>query len=180
MRDQVHIIVLCEDSRHRQFIVNYLGKHGFGSRKIRLVTSAKGSAEQWVRNSYSHEVKAIRQYVSKNKSETRWLVVMIDADNKTVDQRLDAFSEQLKADSISPRRPKDKICILVPKRNIETWAYYLLHEEMVSEDIDYKNEITNKDIVDAARILATDNQDVAKMCPDSLNRGLKELVRLIK
>jgi hypothetical protein len=61
---RVQIVILCEDRQQEVFARYFLKKRGFTlDRNIRIKISAKGAGEQFVRESYAAEVKALR---SKN------------------------------------------------------------------------------------------------------------------
>lgn len=120
-------VILCEDQQQEVFIRHFLVKKGYSSRQMRIerCPSGKQSGEQFVRERYPTELKALRQRSAKAGSA---LFVMIDADTKSVDETarwLDAIcSEQ----DVAVRNPNDKAAVLIPKRNIETWIHSLSGE----------------------------------------------------
>jgi hypothetical protein len=79
------LILLVEDSLHKQFIYRYLKELGFGRHDVRVEESPSGQgiAEQWIRQRFPIEFEACRG----RQAETR-LIVLIDADKRTVQQRL--------------------------------------------------------------------------------------------
>jgi AAA15 family ATPase/GTPase len=64
------------------------------------------------------------------------LIVLIDADKKTVAERLQQLNDTLTENSHPLRQPDEAIAVFVPKRNIETWIHYL-HSENVDEETEY-------------------------------------------
>lgn len=121
---RVEIVVLCEDSQHEAFIRRFLKGMGWNTRVIRVEKSpsALGSAEQWVREEFPHELMAYRQRRQRAASA---LIAMIDADNKTVQDRIDEFEEACNSQQIAFRAHEEAVAIAIPKRNIETWIHYL-------------------------------------------------------
>ena len=115
------MIVLVEDSRHQQFVFRYLRQCGLESHMMRLVAypAGAGSGEHWVRKQFALEVQAYRR---RRAHAGTALIVVIDADNLSVQDRLaqlDHAMDEAKADPIRP--DAEQIARLVPKRNIETW-----------------------------------------------------------
>ena len=64
------------------------------------------------------------------------LIVLIDADKKTVEERLKQLDDALIENSQQLRQPSEAIAIFVPKRNIETWIHHLQCEN-VDEETEY-------------------------------------------
>ena len=124
-RPRAKLIILCEDSQQAVFAKHFFIRRGFASQKITLQMNTKGSGEQFVRTEYAKQVKFCRQTSSYSPVGT-YLVVLIDADNHTYEQRLRQLDESLEDDGQPKRQPNEKIAIFVPKRNIETWIHYLM------------------------------------------------------
>ena len=64
------------------------------------------------------------------------LIVVIDADKKTVQERKSQLTEACNATGIPVRTENDKLLIFIPKRNIETWIKYF-DNNAVDEEQDY-------------------------------------------
>jgi hypothetical protein len=180
MAEPSQIILLVEDSRHQQFIFGYLRKLGFGTHAMRIEKSpsGEGSAERWVRERFAIEVEACRG----RQAETR-LIVLIDADTHTVQQRISQLDQALR-DAGAPLIPNDskEIARLVPKRNIETWIL-CLNEGQVNEDDDYKRTRDNwteliRSAVSTLYVWTRPNAAVPPSCVESLEIGIRELQRL--
>ncbi len=127
------VVVLCEDAAHKLFIERWLKCRGVSNRRIRTVAlpAGKGAGEKFVRDRYPVEVLAYRQ----SRFTSRQLIVAIDADTQSVDYRLEQLAQSLKDRGMEDRQPSERICILVPKRNIETWVRVLIGDA-VTEEVD--------------------------------------------
>lgn len=123
-KHKAQVIVLCEDKQQEVCIRHFLIEIGFDRNRMFFKTSPKGrqAGEQFVRESYPSEVRAYR---SKKNHLSICLIAMIDADIKTVEQRLQQLDESLISKAMQIRQADENIAIFVPKRNIETWIYYL-------------------------------------------------------
>jgi len=102
------------------------------------------------------------------------LVTAIDADENPVPYRFRQLNEELEAEALD-RRGDEEICILVPKRNIETWIYALFGNE-VNEIEAYAKLENEGDCQPAVETLVVYLQNTR---PDdlipSLERGCREL-----
>ncbi len=128
---RVKIVLLCEDSQHEAFIRRFLKGMGWNTRELRVEKSPSGggSGEQWVREKFTNELGVYRQRRTRAASA---LIAIIDADLRTVNDRIKEFENECK-DNTTPFRTQDEnVAILVPKRNIETWIHYL-HGNQVNE-----------------------------------------------
>jgi len=172
---RVQIVLLCEDRQQEVFARYFLKQRGFTG-NFRTKICLKGAGEQFVRESYAAEVKAYR---SKNYL-SGMLVVLIDADKKTVEERLNQLDEALNANSQLVRQPKEAIAIFIPKRNIETWIHYL-QGEIVDEVTEYakfpNNESACKPLV--ANLVNQCYQGLNENAPSSLQAACGELQRIL-
>ena len=120
---RVQIVILCEDKQQEVFAIHFLQKRGFTlDRNFRTEICPKGAGEQFVREKYAQEVVEYRRQRNKRSG---MLIVLIDADKKTVEERLKQLDDALIENSQQLRQPSEAIAIFVPKRNIETWIHYL-------------------------------------------------------
>jgi len=126
------MIVLCEDLQHAVFTRRLLKDLGFPSRRIRIerAQTGKGAADRFVLDMYPEEVKEYRSRASYMKIG---LVTLVDADTDPFPQRYRQLNEELDAEDLDRRRDDEKICILIPKRNIETWIYALRGDDVDEE-----------------------------------------------
>ena len=176
---EVRLIVLYEGWRDRKFIQAYLKQGGYkGSVQYEACAKEyKDGGEKTVRGRYAAEVAYIRNYVAKNSSATRWLLVHIDADVRTVAERYKQLNDLLPREK--RRSDKDPVCTLVPKRNTETWVYHLTRaDKAVTEVEDYKYKVSDDDVTAAGRLLAENDPSINPNCPPSLIAGHDELKRL--
>jgi hypothetical protein len=132
------VIVLCEDNAHYHFVRAYLVARGWQSRRIRplLPLPGQGSGEQWVRQKYPQELKA-HQAMRGHRNVA--LIVMIDADRSTVQDRLRQLDREAQQAGTAARGEGDRVAIFVPRRNVETWYRYLDAGD-VNEETDYKGD----------------------------------------
>jgi hypothetical protein len=80
------IILLVEDLNQENLLRRYLQRCGHGSRGMRSQRSPsrQGSGEQFVRENYTSEVRAIRSQMTRTRA---CLIAMIDADLGSVEER---------------------------------------------------------------------------------------------
>ena len=134
-KEDVQLVLLCEDKQQEVFARQFFIRRGFDRRKIRVNISpqGKGAAERYVRNRYPREV---RRHRSKSAHLSICLAVVIDADTYTVAQRFSQFDSELEDSGQRNRQAVEKIAVFVPRRNIETWIHYL-REQAVDEETAY-------------------------------------------
>lgn len=174
---QVRTILLCEDRKQATLVRHYLNGIGQSFRIMRTEICPTGSAEQFVRTWYPHEVAALR---AKGYQHNLALIVVIDADRESVERRLGQLADALRSEEKSPLAARDRVYILVPKRNVETWIWFLVEDE-ADEDTDYKHRVSLEMCEPAADRLVGYRNDAWTMpdnCPPSLRRGCDELRRL--
>lgn len=131
--DPVHTIILCEDLQLRCFIRRFLLKRGWHTRLIREVSlpTGGGAGVSWVKEKLPDELKAFR---SRNALAETCLVVGCDADNETVEGRLQRLRDACVAAGVPFRTQNERIAFAIPKRNIETWLAYLRGENVNETD----------------------------------------------
>jgi hypothetical protein len=108
--DTYSYLVLCEDKRQYYFVQSYLCNKGVNSRKIRSAGLPAGDAKQFVEKNYQEALSNIR------KNERDILIVVRDADKEDYDDVIKNFGSS-------------NSFVIVPKRHIETWYYYLDNPE---------------------------------------------------
>jgi hypothetical protein len=131
----IRVLLLVEDEALERFVRRTLLALGFQVRDIRVKRSPKGrgSGETWVRRNYPDEVKAHRSKAGYQ--ENIALVVGIDADKLKATERADGLDAALVDAGLEKRQPREKICLIIPKRYIETWLVFLKGSP-VDEDLD--------------------------------------------
>jgi hypothetical protein len=175
------VIVLAEDEHHRMLISRYLKKCGLNVHAIRIRPSpaGRGSAENWVRREFVKETEAYRIRQARAGSA---LIVMIDADTLTVQDRFSQLDQALQDGGKQTVGGTEHIARLVPKRNVETWIL-CLNGQPVDEDNNYKTGRNNWSelIPPAARTLrqwTRSTSEPPNHCVSSLRTGVQELKRL--
>lgn len=128
----LRFIILGEDHAHMNFVRRWLLSEGVGPRQIiprKVAADATGDGgEKYVRQQFPAEVQ---YYRAKANHQRIALIVVIDADRDTVARRQRQLDETL---GDLPRRPDERIALMVPRRNIETWMTVLLDPSTVDAD----------------------------------------------
>jgi hypothetical protein len=132
---RVKIVLLSEDSQHEAFARRFLEGMRWNMRELRVEKSptARGSAAQWVKETFPAELRIYRQ---RRQRAASGLIAMIDADAGEVQDRISEFEAACGATQIPFRTDGETVAIAVPKRNIETWIHYL-NGRQVNEQDDY-------------------------------------------
>ena len=86
-----------------------------------------GAGDQFVRDNYPAYLDAVRK-------RNGILVVMIDGDNDSIEERMKQLDDACNEKGIPLRKDRDKVAIFVPKRKIETWLAYLDGERVNETD----------------------------------------------
>ena len=162
------MVLLCEDEEHQRLAWHAFRRLGRQNRVLRILVcpSGRGAAESWVRQHYAEEVKLHRRKASSQ--EGLALVVMIDADQQTVEYRHQQFADGLAEAGLEGRSSLERIIIWVPKRHVETWVADLLQGGANEED-DYKNAMRDADYRLAAERFVERCRNSASRPPGSLN-----------
>jgi hypothetical protein len=175
------IILLVEDLNRENLLRRYLQRVGHGNRTMRVVRSpsGRGSGEQFVRESYASQVRAIRGTLTRTKA---CLIAMIDADILAVEDRGQRFERALREANEPPRQPSEPILNLIPKRNVETWIL-CLNSLAVDEVTNYRHDprVDAEAIKRAARTLFSwtrPNFLLADGCTPSLQACQSEFRRM--
>lgn len=176
----VRLIVLCEDDEHQRFVLHALGRLGKHYRAVRTLVSpaGRGAADSWVRQHYAEEVTVHRR--KANSQTSLALMLLIDADTHTVDDRHRQLDKVLGDASLSARGPSERIVLWVPKRHIETWVAALSQGD-ANESDDYKNNMRDADYRSAARRFANQYRAPGSRPADllpSMLRAFQETDRL--
>ncbi|TRW92889.1 hypothetical protein [Candidatus Methylobacter oryzae] len=178
------ITVLCEDIAQYDFICAYAKLLGADNK----ITKLPAYNNDTVLKLYAKAVSSYRKYATQNII----LIAMIDADEKTVNERLRSFDRVLDEEKYRlnqpTRLPNEKILLFVPIRNIESWFYYVDKgntngETLKGSDgklISYKNQYANKDVSVFAKKLKEEIcvNSLPENAPSSLHHACNELKRL--
>ena len=175
------VIALVEDEHHKMLIYRYLIECGWERHAIRAhqSPSGRGSAESWVLKRFVAEIAVYRN--RSRRAETA-LIVIIDADTHTVQDRFNQLDQALRASGNQTVNQGERIARLVPKRNIETWIL-CLNEHAVDEETDYTETRSNWNelIAQGAETLCQWTRSTTEPpnhCVNSLRTGVRELRRL--
>jgi hypothetical protein len=175
------VVILGEDQnkRHQNLIRKYLKARGFADRQIRDLAVPVGETPgiSFVLSRFASEVHDLRAV-----AYSRGLVVVIDADDREVSERKAQLEQKLREAGESLRAEDEAIAIVVPKRNVETWIWYL-DGNAVDEITNYKGNPVrdNYDLAPAKRAFANfiiSGQTPFPECPPSLQESRIELLRI--
>jgi hypothetical protein len=185
MSNPAQVTILAEDRRQSRLVRAYLRRRlpDLPQRNVKDAPMAggAGSGAQWVTNRYAIEIRA---YCARQAH--KWLIVVIDADSKSIQDRLLELHRRLEeADDRRLREFRvetEKIARLVPKWSVETWILNL-NGEIVEEGLSYKREHRRWD--ELIQSASSELSDWARAkgkppvrCTPSLVHGIQELRRL--
>jgi len=133
-------VILCEDERQYTFARRFLIGRGAHDRKFtaRCSPPGRGSGQKWVLDHFADELQALRRY----RAPGRALVVLLDADTRSVEERLQDLQTVLRESGVAPISPNERVGIFVAKRNIETWILHVTnpHAHGLDEQSDYSRQ----------------------------------------
>lgn len=125
---------LVEDRDHEQMLRGLVDRMGPTARRNLRVDpypAGRGAGEQHVRAKFAQFVADIR---SKRFQEGLWGIVVIDGDVEGAAVR----RRQLLGTLAVPLSDSERLIVLVPTRNVQTWGWCLLGNS-VNESDDYKH-----------------------------------------
>jgi hypothetical protein len=176
---KANVVMLCEDTQHEAFLRRVLYHYGWKPRQLRInkCLEASQDAKQYIRSEYPKEVREIRRRNWMNLC----LYVVIDADTDSVDdlkRELDSCLTDA-SPKLEKRSPSDRIVILVPKRNIETWIHYLFGNSV--DEITVYPKLKYESDCDPAvqRFHEMCPNNMPGDAPNSLKIGCEELKRCL-
>lgn len=177
MNKYTEVVVLCEDLQQAVFARTYLVERGILRKRIRIIPlPGEGAGESFVRREYPGEVRAYRKNA---RQKTLGLVVMIDADTHSVEKRCQEMDRLLQEAGMLARQPAERIGVFIPRRNIETWIYFL-QGQSVDEEAAYpkfrKNESVCKPYV--TTLAQNYRQPLSDHAPASLKAACRETARI--
>ncbi|MCL2811285.1 MAG: hypothetical protein FWD25_05270 [Clostridia bacterium] len=145
--DKYRVLVLCEDTSHYHFVRGFLLAQGIrDNRQFTLykeLPEGSGSGSRFVQ---MHFPNAYEEY--NRKSENVLLVVVLDIDKEDImpEDIKEQLNKILKKDKSLTIAASDKLLLVFPKRNIETWFEWLSQEPprpQINEAKDYKSKNRN-------------------------------------
>lgn len=133
MGDTASYIVITEDVAGARFVEQYLRARGVGNRDIHTTTAppGQGSAKTWVTQRYASELRRHRRKASHTK---KTLIICSDADQQAVGVRRGELEAAVHDAQLEPRAKGERVLLIVPKWEIETWAHHLLTGQGAVED----------------------------------------------
>lgn len=171
----VQLVLLCEDEQTACFMRRFLKRRRWKSHDIREVIApkGKGSGEQWVREQFPVELAAVRARADAA------LVVGTDADTMSVEDRIASLRQHCNEAGVSPPKPGERVLMIVPRRNIETWFAYLRGTE-VDEDRNYPRLATESECREDVRVLddMCQKASLRQPAPPSLTAACLEYSKL--
>jgi hypothetical protein len=185
MSDRVsETVLLCEDDAQERFTKAYLKKCGLPCQSpyVRSLVASrekKGGNDAWVLDRFPKELNACRQ---RNKKAKTRLLVLIDADKHSVEDRRRQLTERVKLAGFEEFGKNEPAELLIPKRQIETWIR-ALRGEIVTEDQDCKGweKLDKEQLRLAAQTLydwSRPNATLGSTCVPSLQAALPQWRRI--
>lgn len=175
-RRQVHVVVLCEGLQDATFAFRLLKRLGWNARQLRIkqAPAGAGSGEQYVRDRFPHELEMIRR-----DSVRRALIVVVDGDAGGPDGRLRQLNGACEAAGVATRRAHDRVAVLVPTRNIETWFHYLDGND-VDETVEYPRLPRQRDCQRHVEELVRSCHRLREPVPPSLQAAYGEFRTILR
>ena len=120
----MQFVLLCEDTQHETLVRRFLEREGWSTRRLRVerAPGGRGAAEQFVRQRFPDELAAYR---SKRGTVEQALIVVLDGDRHGLGGREAQLNEACVSRGLSVRQPDERVIVLVPTWNVETWLAYL-------------------------------------------------------
>lgn len=142
MSRRAQLVLLCEDKQHEAFARRFLKAMGWETRAMRVekAPGGRGAGEQFVRERFSLELKAHR-----SRPVSQALVVVIDGDQQGVAERLHQLNQVCRDAGVAERADEERVAIIVPTWNIETWLAYLDGEPVEESRPDHPRLFRERD-----------------------------------
>jgi hypothetical protein len=176
MTERIRAILLCEDRQQEVFARTFLQACDIHPLRVRIAPYGRGAGEQFVRQNYPAEV---REYRGKAHAQPGiCLVVMCDADTLTVAERRKRLEDALAEQGITAREDIERIGIFIPRRNVETWIYFLkgqvVDEQTVYPHLGKESECKP----DVERLAHNRRTPLPENAPPSLHTACQEFTRI--
>lgn len=179
MKRNVQIVLLCEDTQHETFVRRFLEEAGWSTRRLRVekAPGGRGSAEQFVRVQFPRE---LREYRRRRGAVAQALIVILDGDKKGAQRRHAELDEACQANQMDIRQLDERVLVLVPTWNIETWITYLDGQTVDEARRDYPRLPRARQCQPHIEILAAMCRDrmLREPAPPSLKSACAEYARL--
>ena len=179
MKRNVQIVLLCEDTQHETFVRRFLAKAGWSMHRLRVLKAprGRGSAEQWVKTRFPTELAAYR----RRRVVAQALIIILDGDNRGVQTRQAELDAACRLHNIDIRTPDERVMVLVPTWNIETWIAYLTGQTVDETTRDYPRLARPRECQAGVGALIAMCQDsgLRQPAPSSLAAACVEYARLV-
>lgn len=179
MKRNVQIVLLCEDTQHETFARRFLEETGWSTRRLRVekAPGGRGSAEQFVRVRFPRELTAYRR---QRRTLAQVLIVILDGDKKGEGRREAELDEACRSSQVDVRRLDERVLVLVPTWNIETWIAYLDGQTVDEAKRDYPRLPRPRECQPRVETLAAMCQErrLRAPAPPSLESACTEYTRL--
>lgn len=179
VKRNVQIVLLCEDTQHETFARRFLKETGWSTRRLRVekAPGGRGSAEQFVRVRFPKELAAYRR---QQGAVAQALIVILDGDRKGARRRQADLDEVCRANQVDVRRRDERVLVLVPTWNIETWIAYLDGQTVDEAEPNYPRLPRPRECQPRVETLAAMCQDrvLRAPAPPSLESACTEYARL--
>ena len=175
----VQIVLLCEDTQHEAFARRFLEEAGWSTYRLRVekAPGGRGSAEQFVRKRFPRELAVYRR---RRGSVAQALIVVLDGDDRGVRRRQAELDEACRLNEIEIRRGDERVLVLVPTWNVETWIAYLDGQSVDETKGDYPRVARPRECQPRVGTLAAMCRDgrLRAPAPPSLEAACTEYARL--
>jgi hypothetical protein len=174
---RAEIAVLCEDLQSHMFFKYLLRAYGRRYYVRNDYPAGRGCGFQYIQENYADMVAARRRAPG-----SRALLVHMDADEKRVSDRLQTLAAALEQAGAAPRGKDEPVALIVPKRCIEAWIWYLRGEKAGEEEADWPSLRRPSKCKPESRRLADmlrQHQQWPADAPDSLNQARPEFARVL-
>src|SRR5438552_18246447 len=123
MARNIQVLILAEDLRQANFAKHFLQERNVSPTTIRILPlpAGRGSGFDYVIREYPRQLSAMRRL-----GASAGLIVMIDADEGPIERRQSQLTDALYHSQVAPPSESECICVLVPRRNVDTWIFHLL------------------------------------------------------
>ena len=179
MSNRVDIALLCEDESHEQFIKKFLRRKGRSYRRV-FPDGYKSRETGGVQpnNAFVLERATIEIAAARKVPPKRALILVIDGDARGFASRQGEIAANLKAADMLPLNDTERIALIVPCRNIETWIHHFAGEVTDEKQVYSKRDYeVNEQAAKFADWVSDGNAELVANLP-ALNAARDELRRL--
>ncbi len=179
MSNRVDIALLCEDESHEQFIKKFLRRKGRSYRRVfpdgykSRETGGVRPNNAFVLERATTEIAAARKVPPK-----RALILVIDGDTRGFASRCGEIAANLKSANMLALGATERIAVLVPCRNIETWIHHFAGEATDETQTYSKRDTNANEAATAFADWVSDGNAEAVAELPALNAARDELRRL--